>query len=753
METHDQIPSCLSVDPHDDNITDPVLHCFGYLKAWQRESFFDLASPHWKSEVERYVRSGTRRSTAEAAVAKKRDACRKDCSDETRRVSLILGALSIDNNQFNLLKSLACSRMLWRSTGEFASGLERVRAWRLDRGMQNGVMIVPPPVATNEVYNPDNLAASIMTFEDGAPYNIDSRRVTGTFPNQTTTVADLLRRESFGLLNLIKDRKNGRSATTVTWLHIPSNNMLWVEHVTMERADQAEIKCVMAMKLHELQGSYENISGGDSSMEIQVNRALASCVPSASSLHLAPFLHWETSRQLTLMTRKIEQQLASNTSSQRLKAHFEREKRKKERGVQTSRWPLSNRVAVEERQRRFNLVEPEGKRFRSKHPLGQYLLNASRLYEEVRNYQDTSLIQKYLFADPPLHPRRTLDQGYYTSLQTTRTRDRSQVVYRATTPVKSPHHQFDHLTGLWTCHKLFEGCEECCANIRKVSRVVMVDQLWMWILDQKTIISYFPKRYGVHGSDPSGVFEAIQRRLIRERPIHSVLAVAHTILDECSNTFFDRMKDFSGQPQVLDIFSEAIRDVSRKQTLESQRLWNWIDRARRINRQQGPHRDLDIPGWTMSAEGDLEREIQDIVEELEIMISVNKTQLDVYKKFIQHTARIANAGDKGSAWSNDGEAQLGAAKLIAKVEDRIDYLESLLKTGYNAANLSPLSFLSSIFGMNNAEFGENQWKVSDQVKLILSISVGVTALALVFASRRISIRPYWKSNALTFDYD
>lgn len=52
------------------------------------------------------------------------------------------------------------------------------------------------------------------------------------------------------------------------------------------------------------------------------------------------------------------------------------------------------------------------KRYQSKHPLGQYFLDAARLYEEVRNYEDTSVIQRYLFADPPLHTRRSLDQGY-----------------------------------------------------------------------------------------------------------------------------------------------------------------------------------------------------------------------------------------------------------------------------------------------------------------------------------------------------
>ncbi|KAF2967586.1 hypothetical protein GQX73_g5977 [Xylaria multiplex] len=732
METRDRVPSCLSVDPHDDNITDPVLHYFGCLEAWQRESFFELASPYWVGEIRRHIQlkdSPTGYITtaeAKAAVIKKRDSWRRYCSNESQRVSRILNALSSDGNPSDLLTNLATSRRLWKSTREFQSGLERVRAWRSGRGMPNGVMMAPSSVATSEVYNPDDLTASIMAFEDGAPYNIDSQYVTGTFPDQNKPSTRFMR----------------------PFCQFIAPSKLWESPI---------------------ESSKELMSMGEDPRHVKSE--------TEKIVLFAPFLHWETSRQLTLITREIEEQQALNKSRQRQKDRSEKEQRKKQREglataeltswwpfsnrVPSSNWvPSSNRVTFEDLLRELKIVEPRSKRFQSCNPLGQYLLDAARLYEEVRNYQDISLLKKYLFADSPLHPRRTLDQGYYTSPQITRLTDRNQVVYQATTPTESQYHRFDQRRGLWTCHVSSEGCEGCLKNIQKVSRVVMIDQLWMWILDQKTIITCFSKRYGVHGRDPSGVFEAIQRRLLRDTPIHSVMSVAQTILDECSNTFFDRRKDFSGQPQVLDIFSEAIRDVSRKQTLESHRLWNWIDRARRINRQQNPHWNLNMPDWDISAEGDLEQEIQGIIDELEIMISVNNTQLDVYKDFIQYTDRIA--GGDHQLWLVDDEVRLGATRLIAKVEERVGYLNSLLKTSSNAANMvkdlsqlrqqqdsvvqawqsvrlsldsidqgrtimvftivtiifSPLSFLSSIFGMNNAEFGDNQWKVSDQLKLI-----------------------------------
>lgn len=69
---------------------------------------------------------------------------------------------------------------------------------------------------------------------------------------------------------------------------------------------------------------------------------------------------------------------------------------------------------------------------------------------------DEKLLRAHLQGERPVHVRRTLDQSYYWTLRDTQTRDRDQVVYRATNKT----HQ----------------------NPRQ-PRIVMVDQLWLWILD------------------------------------------------------------------------------------------------------------------------------------------------------------------------------------------------------------------------------------------------------------------------------
>lgn len=155
--------------------------------------------------------------------------------------------------------------------------------------------------------------------------------------------------------------------------------------------------------------------------------------------------------------------------------------------------------------------------------LAKILVRAARLYEQMITFPDQKLMEQYLFKYPPLHPRRTLDQAYFWRLRDTRFRDRDQVVYRYTnaqfahkrrlqppTDVKNDRSRIftggtkltshEHSDGkwVWTRHGQYEqkyGCDQCEEDIRKTSRTIMVDQLWMWILDKDTILTCFPREY------------------------------------------------------------------------------------------------------------------------------------------------------------------------------------------------------------------------------------------------------------------
>lgn len=132
--------------------------------------------------------------------------------------------------------------------------------------------------------------------------------------------------------------------------------------------------------------------------------------------------------------------------------------------------------------------------------LGQVLFRAAVVYEAMNSYFDQEILRDYLYETPPLHPRRTLAQSFYWTEKTTKRRDRDQVVYRGTAVQKEFVHH--HNCGAnrkedcdqgrnhcdWTAG---DRCNQCQHDIRKVARVVMVDQLWLWILDAST----FPRPY------------------------------------------------------------------------------------------------------------------------------------------------------------------------------------------------------------------------------------------------------------------
>ena len=91
------------------------------------------------------------------------------------------------------------------------------------------------------------------------------------------------------------------------------------------------------------------------------------------------------------------------------------------------------------------------------------------------------------------------------------------------------------------------GCEECRQNIMQVQRLIMVDQIWMWILDEQTIITSFPQSWQRNAKQTiNGIHESIRARL---RPlvtteiddqVQSIYEVGLIILSECCSVLLDR---------------------------------------------------------------------------------------------------------------------------------------------------------------------------------------------------------------------
>jgi len=166
-----------------------------------------------------------------------------------------------------------------------------------------------------------------------------------------------------------------------------------------------------------------------------------------------PYLHWETHQR-----RKTMAEIIKNITN---KHHRERSdvtenlREELEQCTEQIKMRHARQLSDLDETETADAIKKENKNA-PRSPLGEYLLKAAKIYDMMDIDPDVRLLREHLHKDPPLHARRTLDQSYYWKLPTTDGRDQDQVVYRATKTGKS---------------------------ILRTSRVVMVDQLWMYVLD------------------------------------------------------------------------------------------------------------------------------------------------------------------------------------------------------------------------------------------------------------------------------
>ena len=202
-----------------------------------------------------------------------------------------------------------------------------------------------------------------------------------------------------------------------------------------------------------------------------------------------PYLHWETDRHrarfesfMRDITRKHEAKVAAKLKANPITPRHHGETRDSINSISSNGLTTVPHLTSEAGTRRRQTgaeaahikVSEEIKkgrlssgRFtqRSSTTLGRVLQYAALLWEAMDCHQDERMIESYLHNNPPLHPRRTLAQSYDWDVKSSEDRDKNQVVYRMTAPKRG--FGWDH---------------------GKIARVIMVDQLWLWILDGSTAL-------------------------------------------------------------------------------------------------------------------------------------------------------------------------------------------------------------------------------------------------------------------------
>ncbi|KAL2823400.1 amidase signature domain-containing protein [Aspergillus cavernicola] len=162
--------------------------------------------------------------------------------------------------------------------------------------------------------------------------------------------------------------------------------------------------------------------------------------------------------------------------------------------------------------------------------------------------RDELLLRAHLTSSTTsLHIRRTLDQFFYPNIDT-QSRDQDQVVYRYQTQgSRTPE-----------------------------PKIFMVDQLWVWILGPSLIVTSFPQRWDQPKNDPLNVLDGIIEDINSKtrEPVRSIFDLAIIITNRCSGVF-DRHRLGDDEYQFLDMFESSIGIATDRETL----LFNQFNRA------------------------------------------------------------------------------------------------------------------------------------------------------------------------------
>ncbi|ROV91125.1 hypothetical protein VSDG_07824 [Cytospora chrysosperma] len=224
--------------------------------------------------------------------------------------------------------------------------------------------------------------------------------------------------------------------------------------------------------------------------------------------------------------------------------------------------------------------------------------------------RELQVIWEYLGHDPPVNCRRTLDQYRYPSLHDTRARDDDQMLYKMTKErvqagdkcqdnVSRPVSRGDcRAYTQWEEDEILDDDDKECENqcIAEADgefedsdadfdpdddgildgNVLMVDQLWLWVVDTTSLITFFPSREGNPMEGPLYQQADLRDSILNEvnadltRQCENALDLAALAVLHAVSVLIDR----SSHPnlEIFRIFEEAVSVLTEKMTSSLKRF-------------------------------------------------------------------------------------------------------------------------------------------------------------------------------------
>ncbi|THC99661.1 hypothetical protein EYZ11_000822 [Aspergillus tanneri] len=393
---------------------------------------------------------------------------------------------------------------------------------------------------------------------------------------------------------------------------------------------------------------------------------------------------------------------------------------------------------------------------------------------------ESKLIWEYLGSEPPIHIRRTLDQFGYPNLRSTAARDDDQMLWKRT---KKPIDPSDKPGELSPLHN-----EDRSPKSFMDGKVLMVDQLWLWIVDRGTVVSFFPKQEATTAEsklyEQTNLYNSIYNELNGDlaRRFETAGDLAALIVLHAVTVLLDRT--LHHDLQVLRIFEESISILTESMTKSFKRFRSrgFITRPADCNKTpdgktmttaERNERDHRVASQNREDLSTL-LELRDIVDELGTILKLLEQQtttiktmssyfeergygkffiaaaldrLDDYRNQVlemkenAHSAQkaVENLLDLKQKQANVDEARM--ARWQAEVtQDQSQSVMSDYATSLTARNrFLPLSFFTSLFGINVREWsGESENLTMSQMLTIagpISAAVIIIALLMAFSER------------------
>ncbi|KAL8696229.1 MAG: hypothetical protein Q9224_002904, partial [Gallowayella concinna] len=360
---------------------------------------------------------------------------------------------------------------------------------------------------------------------------------------------------------------------------------------------------------------------------------------------------------------------------------------------------------------------------------------------------ESKLIWQYLRSERPLHCRRTLDQYGYPSLRNTAVRDSDQILYKRTKadkdaeppPLAMPKHP-SHMDQV--SDPLLDKPRD------NEAKVLMVDQLWMWIVDEQTVVTFATPKEKEDDGDLSDQGD------LRDNVYKDVNG---DYARRCSDPF-----DFAALVVFTELQTKSFKDFRNNHRLRDP---GDID-VRRLPKYVDNRTDLDA----LLELRDIEDELGTIQKLLKEQHSTIKDMLTYYKSFTA-TKSSGTVGKNGvlllqtvdhnikeyrgqidSMLNSARAAQTAFKELLDMKQKQANIVEAHLAREQTevAADQSrsvmiftiftiiflPLSFFASVFGINAREWSGESHNLGIHTIFVymgcISLAVIVVALLVAF---------------------